>query len=344
MLDQQEASFASWWIKPTIGGYVTDTIITRRELAFEATVPRTLVHRAAAHEVFLTDSLVLDDRELQVGAHLPRYHGLYDDKLTAPSGPDLMLLMETSRQAAVLVAHRHLGVPLGHHFVLLESDIQRPTDGVGFVADSNAVLKVDVLRQKERNGVVSEYEVKIATVVGDLALCVARLRISCWAGEAYSRLRGSRDVTSIKPLPPGPAAEPWLVGRRRPDNVAVNVLEAESGTYSVRVDTGHPCFFDHQLDHVPGMLQLEAARQAAVHLCASRFVRSPGHAHLAGCDASFSRFAELDAPLIATAEVLQDELTGMVVDISITQNGEPCAHIKNRLAFLSDAQSPMPAV
>jgi hypothetical protein len=63
----------------------------------------------------------------------------------------------------------------------------------------------------------------------------------------------------------------------------------EPDRWQLRVDTRHPVLFDHMVDHVPGMLLLEAARQAAA--------ATLGHACLPLAVASeFLRYVELDAP------------------------------------------------
>ncbi|MCZ0971672.1 AfsA-related hotdog domain-containing protein [Streptomyces albulus] len=55
------------------------------------------------------------------------------------------------------------------------------------------------------------------------------------------------------------------------------------------MNTAHPVLFDHPVDHVPGMLMVEAARQAA------RAV-APHWSLPVALDCSFARYAELDAP------------------------------------------------
>jgi hypothetical protein len=57
------------------------------------------------------------------------------------------------------------------------------------------------------------------------------------------------------------------------------------------VDTRHPVLFDHPLDHVPGMLLMEAARQASTVFL--------GHPCLpVGLTNEFARYAELDTPCV----------------------------------------------
>jgi 2-oxo-3-(phosphooxy)propyl 3-oxoalkanoate synthase len=58
----------------------------------------------------------------------------------------------------------------------------------------------------------------------------------------------------------------------------------------LRVLTSSPWLFDHPVDHVPGMLLMEAARQA-VHLAAG-----PVRPRLTRLDAGFHRYVDLDVP------------------------------------------------
>jgi hypothetical protein len=64
------------------------------------------------------------------------------------------------------------------------------------------------------------------------------------------------------------------------------------------VDTRHPVLFDHPVDHVPGMLLMEAARQAtAATLERSSFVPL-------GMASEFKRYVELDEPCLIEARRL----------------------------------------
>jgi hypothetical protein len=62
----------------------------------------------------------------------------------------------------------------------------------------------------------------------------------------------------------------------------------------LRVDQSHPFFFDHPLDHVPGLLLLEGAVQLA-----QRF--APAQHFVAGIEAAFLRYALFDAPIALNA-------------------------------------------
>ncbi|WP_265415961.1 AfsA-related hotdog domain-containing protein, partial [Streptomyces otsuchiensis] len=69
-----------------------------------------------------------------------------------------------------------------------------------------------------------------------------------------------------EPVPPA------IVGRLDERDVVLGLPGSAAGrrdlAWSLRVDPGHPVLFDHATGDVPGMVLLEAARQAAQAACA----------------------------------------------------------------------------
>lgn len=77
----------------------------------------------------------------------------------------------------------------------------------------------------------------------------------------------------------------------------------EPHRWQLRLDTRHPVLFDHMVDHVPGMVLLEAARQAAT--------ATLGHASLPlAVTSQFQRYVELDAPCLIEAHRIPPTGTG----------------------------------
>jgi hypothetical protein len=98
-----------------------------------------------------------------------------------------------------------------------------------------------------------------------------------------------------------PEARPESRSEARPESRSESELKSAlkpeprsaSGTgdrWELRVDTAHPTFFDHPVDHIPGMVLLEAARQAAL------VSTGMPDALLVGLKSNFARYAEFDAP------------------------------------------------
>lgn len=98
------------------------------EVTFQQCVERSLVHRYAVSEVFVTDLVETGSDTCVIGAQLPMSHAYFlDDAFpavgftrTAPPprryGP--ALLAECARQACTYLAHRRYGVPLDWNFLM----------------------------------------------------------------------------------------------------------------------------------------------------------------------------------------------------------------------------------
>ncbi|WP_405620683.1 ScbA/BarX family gamma-butyrolactone biosynthesis protein [Streptomyces sp. NBC_00076] len=260
-----------------------------------ATVPRQLVHRAAVAETFLTGWHRIAEHRFSVSAQWPRAHGLHVS--ADRSAYDPLLVVETVRQSGTLIAHAEYDVPLDHHFVLHEFDVDTFPQylAVGAVP---AELTVDVdfvdVQYRGRRPVGARYTAQVLRG-GERVATATRVVFTCISEPVYRRLRGGRTAATVAPFPLPPALPPAGVGRALPADVVL-APSGHPGRWQLRVDTAHPVFFDHPLDHVPGMLLLEAARQAVrAHTSGAR---SPVSFRI-----TFDRYAELDEPAwIETAD------------------------------------------
>jgi hypothetical protein len=137
------------------------------------------------------------------------------------------------------------------------------------------------------------YEVTVVRDGRELATAGASFR--CMSPEAERRLRGCRPVTVTRSVPP--AVDHGAVGHSSARHVVLAPpAPGAADRWELRVDTAHPTYFDHPVDHVPGMVLLEAARQAA-HLTTGWPT-----ALLTGLGSRFVRYAELDSPCWIEAE------------------------------------------
>jgi hypothetical protein len=283
------------------------------------TVPREYVHRAAVSEVFLTGwnadvTAGSGTDAFTVTAQWPRSHALF-----AREGghQDPMLLIESVRQVGSLLAHAEFGVPFGHHFLM--SDISIDADPRLLVAGATPTevelhtVCRDIVRRGGRLGGM-RYDV---TVLRDgMPLATAGAAFRCMSPEVFGRLRGDRPTTVPRTAPP--AIDPAAVGHTSARHVVLAEPTPGAGhRWELRVDTAHPTYFDHPVDHVPGMVLLEAARQAA-HA-------STGlpDALLLGVRGEFTRYAEFDAPCWIEARPERRGAAGdVLVRVSGTQQEE----------------------
>lgn len=271
------------------------------------TVPREYVHRAAVSEVLLTgweaaaEPAGPDPDEFAVSAQWPRSHSFF----TQSGGyQDPMLLIESVRQIGSLLAHAEFGVPFGHQFLMWDMFFSTSpellvADAVPTEVELRTVCRDIVRRGRVLGGM--RYDV---TVLRDgRALATAGAAFSCTSPAVHRRLRAGRPTTTDRVVPP--AIDPAAVGhsddrhvllaepKSRPGSRPESEPGWASGTgdrWELRVDTAHPTFFDHPVDHIPGMVLLEAARQAGL------VSTGMPDALLLGLKSNFARYAEFDAP------------------------------------------------
>lgn len=160
-------------------------------------------------------------------------------------------------------------------------------------------------------------------------LSVVQPRLEKWT-EEYSRQ---------KP----PRVERKWVHKHQEDNVFVSRFEAIDDDHpddfiaELYIDKSHPFFFEHPLDHVPGLMLIEAGRQLGttvahvaydVPLDDSVFI-------LNGMQVDFSTFAELDVPVFVNSSVSEKQfkrgaLTEMYYYGNFVQNGQAIGYMAGR--------------
>lgn len=282
---------------------------TTRGLRYASSVDRTLVHRAAVAEVFVTDGHRTGERSVRVAAQLPPNHAYFGDHLTAPSAVDPLLLLEVARQAGIYGGHL-LGIPLSSVMLISASTLDitapdmlppaaRPTD---LVVD-NAFEVTRLHSRRPRSGRVHQE----LTVDGG-AVATHVLEVLVMAHEHHDIVRSAvrsgpvPTTAGLADRPHPEAVPPGAVGRVHPANVVLAAVRrsTEEVTALVAPRFGNRALFDHTYDHLPGAVLTEAARQLAL------LVAGDPRRRVRGLAARFPRFAELDAPLTAHAPAAPD--------------------------------------
>lgn len=252
------------------------------------TVPKEFVHRAGVAEVLLTDWARVAEDHFAVAAQWPRGHSFF----AAVDGcHDPLMAAETIRQTGLLLAHAEFGVPLDQHLLVENLDVSVRPEHIR-VAPTPASLEVDVTcsRVTRSRGALSGYRISAKIHREGHLAATGGGSFKCVTPAVHQRLRAGRQQTAGRsPRPALPAPEsPHNVGRLSPADVVLSP-GGEDGRWRLRVDTRHPVLFDQPVDHVPGTVLLEAARQAA-HA-------TLGRATLAlTLTGEFLRYVELDTP------------------------------------------------
>ncbi|MFJ4909836.1 ScbA/BarX family gamma-butyrolactone biosynthesis protein [Streptomyces sp. NPDC093249] len=279
-------------------------------------VPGEFVHQTDPADIIPTGWTRLKENRFSVSARWPASHPFFSP--TAEDRHDPLLVAETIRQTAMLIAHAELGVPVDDQFVMW---------GLGYDVDPEALavdglpsdVTVDVVCSdlSSRGGRLRDLRITAVLTRGDRFLGTGSARTSCTSALAYRRIRGDRMAALGRPVPLIPAVAPEPVGRKGSEDVVLGP-GTRPGQWRLRVNTGHTTLFRRPNDHVPGMLLLEAARQAATLTHGD-----PGHLPTA-MDVSFLRYAELDSPCWIEAEAVPGADTARTaVRVVGLQGGHP---------------------
>lgn len=277
---------------------------------FAGTVSRELVHRQSVSEVFLTGIYSAGNDRYTVWGQWPRWHVFYG---SGSDRFDSALVVETLRQLTVLIAHTQLGVPLDRQFLM-------PTMSVAMASGATpdpwhpAEVTAEVLvREVKRTGQGIAGMRTIATFwVNGRKIAEGTASARIVAPDAYERLR-SRKMLPKQRLEVLPVSA-GSVGHSSDWNVVVGKSDAP-GCWPLRVDVSNPILFDHPLDHVPGVLLIEAVRQAL------RLALLEPAADFVTLDAQFISIAELGDESRVVLESLSDETGSLTVAASIQVEG-----------------------
>jgi len=295
-------------------------------LSWDSCVSRTLVHRKAVAEVLLTDARALPDGRYLLAAQWPRSYATSasgtgtgtSSRSGSGSGErhDPMLAAETIRQVGLYICQRFLGAPSTSKPVIRSVGFQldnstEPVVGYGATdvlcrAEVHDVRHVDDLPWP----VALNVRIQFSAAGREFGSAFGRVRVL--SEEEYETFRGPNAAAG--PVPDDVHWRPSPTEVSVPSPGDVMLVRDPSGSLLVApADLRHPRFFDHPTDHVPGMVLLEAARQAACLAGAS-----PGR--LNGCHMQALRFTEWNSPVHVECGPAEDGWA-----FQVTQGGDTTA-------------------
>ncbi|MFF7994378.1 ScbA/BarX family gamma-butyrolactone biosynthesis protein [Kitasatospora xanthocidica] len=283
-----------------------------------STVAKEYVHRACHAEVFLTGSEQLNETTFAVSAQWPRAHTFF----STPDGArhDPIQAAETIRQVGLYLAHTRFGVPLDHKFMMWNLDYTtRPRRLLIGAKPTDLSIEAKLVAQPRRTRSTIDFTLSTVVRRGPHLAATGYSRFTTVPGTTYQRLRRGRVDDAALPAP-GPTAEPLppaRVGRLRPCDVVLAPTDAP-GTWHLTPDFWHPILFDHANDHIPGMVLIEAARQA------TNALTSPVTITPTSAATTFHRYAEHDAPTTITAvHTPGEDPDALTTTVTGHQHGEP---------------------
>lgn len=302
----------------------SEAAVTDAKLTYERTVERSLVHRAAVSEVFVTDLRTIDTDRYLAGAQLPLSHGYYSDHRRRPALFDTLLLLESCRQASIYGAHQELGVPVDTTMMVSGWSIHLPACPPAGPAPGELGLLDTTRPVRSRGGDIRSIRFDLELWLARRPVGTAHIEVSCVTSGQYAALRHLQrgdDPSWTTDMPRSGtdgSPSPERVGRLNPANVVLADPVRDGDVLSARLAPrfDNPSLFDHGYDHYPAMVLMEAARQLS-------FLAADGaEAYVAtGFEAGFERFAELDGPVFVRTASTGHPATEVVFE----QRGETIA-------------------
>lgn len=301
----------------------TERAVARHTSGNGSRVRRDLVHRANEEEILVSEPRRSAgggyDSETVTDGVSPYYrdHPGADRR-------DVLLLIEASRQAALSAAHEFEGLSrdIAFFFNSVEVEITGGTSPAVLRDELTLHTDFEELRLRSdgtpkqiaytQHGVDSDGRTVVRTSMAVQGVPKERYREL----RAYQR-DGSPAPTTVglragggrHPVP----ADPSRVARRRAENVVLAELriEAGGGTALLAPDFANASLFDHDYDHYPAMVLIEAGRQLVL-----ASTPRPEQHMVTAVRSSFAHFAELDKPTHITARHVEKW-----IDVQCVQDG-----------------------
>ncbi|TFY94155.1 hypothetical protein DYL61_09735 [Pseudomonas nabeulensis] len=320
-------------------------------IRYENTVPRSMVHRAAVSEVFLTSAERVKERHFRCSAQLPRTHSYFSEHTHSAAHYDMLLLLEVFRQASIYISHAFLEVSAQAKFIYLDSVTRMADRSALIVGDRPASAEIDVhvvdeyLRHGQRSGVTLNMSLHIN---GEVAAHHERMSIRWISAAAWNKMRARALAAILADADPlaqrPPPLCPSVVGRQWLNNVVLGRDLEQGVTRLVApliVDLNHPAIFDHPLDHIPGMLLLEGFRQAALVVADRQLQASAEQLLLSRCHVVFARFGEFGLPTRVRADLgslAREEHGRISLRLDVEQGGAVIATAELELLPVATSQ------
>lgn len=285
------------------------------EIDFMHTISRDLTHKRRLENVYVTSTSKLSDTEFAAGAFVPQAN-VYLNDMRGWRNDVTLTVIEIARQLGIAICHAHLDVSRANVFVLNTMKLEtlpayHTTDWS--VEDMLTARFTVGNRVCRTDGALSAVQATADFYVSDGLVCRINSDWSIQPVESgkrlreISRVRNMRNAVSwMENIPPfeGFRIQPIFPAKRSLlDNTLWAASTGKAFAAALQIDLDNMFFFDHENDHVPGMLILEGMRELAVDV-AMRLPRSGGEPPRIGkVDIGFRNFAELHHTVHLLAEV-----------------------------------------
>jgi len=303
-----------------------------------ALLDRDWVHKRIDANVFIGEPARIGPDDFSTHSFFPTNHEFYNDCLSGLSASGY--LIEVARQVNLAISHLCYEVPLNAGFLVTAIDWQFADDAPFVVTDLSAfTLLTHVEHITLRKGVICKVETRTRFLRGErefltggAAFLISSRSLTTGSDGGHSELHASGR----------PRAAPSDAQVNEPRNVLIEVpsdSERKAGRIPMLVDPRHEFFFEHDNGHVPGMMLLEAGKQAAVYAASSAFPIVTGmYGDFEAGQMRFGRFADLSRTVWMNCRFasLAETRAGYqaAVEIAFEQGEREIGRIAGVLSFL----------
>jgi len=280
---------------------------------FDSTISRKLVHRNYIDHVLVTDVQTITKDHFLCAARLPQMHGFFNEQWKTPCC-SLLAITEIARQACIALSHEHLDIPAG------TAQIVRHAGGLMEAFDAPAVRRprsADFIMEITFSNHQYRRGGGLTALNAEYSGYSQLVRVFHGSGEWMFVPRKMYERLRYRAAPPvlgseasgmgGKLSSPEAVGRLSADHVVITTPVSINGgsafAADLVADPTHPFFFEHELDHVSGMLLLEGCKQLAVNAAAELCGYAPMETAFQCYSATFFRFAGLEVPVRLQASI-----------------------------------------
>jgi hypothetical protein len=283
------------------------------------------VHRDSITEVFLTDLLRVDETQFLVAAQWPRSHRVYRPDQTGRHDP--MLLLESIRQTGLALSHFGFGVGFDQQSLMRDVSfvLDQRTEPRALLRSTNIAITVSCRNVIVRSGRLRGMTLDLSFAADDLPFASGGGTIRWISAGSYAALRARRgtrrdgDQLRWNAGDPPPRASSAI----RAGTDGLLLAETTPGPRRrLVVPLDHPVYFDHALDHAPGMLLIDAAWQA-------EFEQRGAGARLIGCTLDCPVFTELGVD----TDIVLTPISGDTTEFAVRQGGRSTATGSLRVAL-----------
>ncbi|MGW8889626.1 ScbA/BarX family gamma-butyrolactone biosynthesis protein [Streptomyces sp. NPDC055749] len=271
-------------------------------------VPSAYVHLSRSDAVLITGWKRLEKGEFSLTARWP----------APPEGLpyDRRVLVQTIRQSGLAILHAEVGVPLSHQILLNSFDFT-VAPGLRISASTEPcalTVKISLAEPKRPGRAASSLGMDIRILRGNAMVATAAVTFGWISPAVYRRLRGDHLSVAWNSWPLLDPVDPGTVGCTTASDVVLAPGDRRH-QWQLRADVDNLLYFDHPVDHVPGLVLMEAAYQAA------HAILHPAPFEATTITSAFERYTEFDRPCRIEAEVVLAAADETSVLVTGTQDG-----------------------